>query len=374
MGTTINDGSCIYPATNFTLSNIAVLPELLNESSGLAFFNDGLWTHNDEGPDEIYKIDQTTGEIVQTVLIANSNNKDWEDFAEDNEYLYIGDFGNNGGDRTNLRIYRVAKNALGGLIANAEKIEFSYIDQTDFTEKHNNNDYDCEAFFYHNDSLHLFTKNWVDNKTRHYTVPTIPGIHVAQLRDSLDVNGLITGADIGADGVIVLQGYTEIGLNFMWLLYDYADHHYFSGNKRRIDLGTALTNSQTEGIAFTQNGEGFISSENFNSLPPRLLSFNTRQWTEDFISLNTDISSSIDFKLFPNPFSESLSIQFFEPLKTKSELRLFNSLGQVIKQLDIEEGDTQIQLNFGTDLINGWYWFQLREGKQIYQKKILKMD
>lgn len=374
MSALTNDGSCIYPATNYNLSSIAILPELLNESSGLAFFDGGLWTHNDGGVDEIYKIDQATGEIIQSVLIANSNNKDWEDFAEDNEYLYIGDFGNNGGDRTNLRVYRVEKNSLGGLIANAEKIEFSYIDQTDFTENHNNNDYDCEAFFYHNDSLHLFTKNWVDNKTRHYTVPTIPGVHVAQLRDSLDVNGLITAADIGSDGVISLLGYTEIGLNFMWLLYDYQDQHYFSGNKRRIDLGTALTNSQTEGITFTQNGEGFVSAENFNTLPPRLLSFTTRQWTEDFISSNKEVASPVSFELFPNPFSSELSIQFSAPIQNQSELILFNSLGQAIKTMGIEQGSSQVQLNIGNALINGWYWIQVSDGKQIYQKKILKMD
>jgi len=372
IGALTNDGSCIYPATNFTLSNIAILPDLLNESSGLAFFGDGLWTHNDEGVDEIYRIDQATGEVLQTVLVANSNNKDWEDFAEDSEYLYIGDFGNNGGDRTNLRFYRVLKNALGGLIANAEKIEFSYSDQTDFTENHNNNDYDCEAFFYHNDSIHLFTKNWVDNKTRHYTVPRTPGVHVAQLRDSFDVNGLITGADIGADGVITLLGYTEVGLNFMWLLYDYQDHHYFSGNKRRIDLGTALTNSQTEGIVFTQNGEGYISSENFNALPPRLLSFTTREWTEDFVSTNKDLTALPDFNLFPNPFSNELTIQFFDPTNNQVELTLFNSLGQVLKTVEIEEGISKTSVNIGNSLINGWYWIQLRDGKQIYQKKILK--
>ncbi len=374
IGAMTNDGSCIYPSTNYTLSNIAVLPDALSESSGLAFFNDDLWTHNDEGVDEIYKIDQTTGEILQSVLIANSNNKDWEDLAEDSEYLYIGDFGNNGGDRTNLRVYRVAKNSLGGLIANAEKIEFSYSDQTDFTENHNNNDYDCEAFFYHNDSLHLFTKNWVNNKTRHYTIPRIPGVHVAQLRDSLDVDGLITGADIGEDGVISLLGYTEVGFNFLWLLYDYDDHHYFSGNKRKINLGTALTNSQTEGITFTQNGEGFVGSEKFNTLPPRLLSFATREWTEDFISGNEEVLVISDFEVFPNPFSNELSIQFFEPTQNETEIILFNSLGQTIKTIELKEGLSQASLNIDNSLINGWYYVSVSDGRQIYQKKILKVD
>ena len=200
-----NDGSCIYGATQFQMEQRATLPDLLEESSGAAFIDGQLWTHNDGGnPNEIYRIDTLTGEILQTVLVGNLENEDWEDMAQNDTHLFIGDFGNNLGNRMDLGIGRIDRNDLGNLIVSAEFINFSFSDQTDFTERLNDNDYDCEAFFYYQDSLHLFTKNWVDEQTRHYTLPATPGTHVAQLRETFDVQGLIAGAAIDeASGTIL---------------------------------------------------------------------------------------------------------------------------------------------------------------------------
>ncbi|MEM8907233.1 MAG: hypothetical protein AAGD05_05240, partial [Bacteroidota bacterium] len=256
-----NDGSCVYAPTSYSLNSVALLPATLSESSGLALTTAGLWTHNDGGnAAELYRIDDTDGSIQQTITIANSMNQDWEDLAESEDYLYIGDFGNNNGDRMDLRIYRIDKSELGNAIVAAEVIEFAFSDQTDFSIQPNNHNFDCEAFFYYQDSLHLFSKNWVDNQTRHYSLPASPGSHTAILRESFDVQGLVTGADISEQGIISLIGYTGSGLNFMWLLFDYQAQQFFSGNKRRIDLGSGLTNSQTEGIVFEDQFTGYISS------------------------------------------------------------------------------------------------------------------
>ena len=103
-----NDGSCTYSTTDYSLTEIAILPDLINESSGLVFFDDQLWTHNDKGgEDKIYQIDTSTGVVIQTVVIAAADNDDWEDLAQDENHIYIGDFGNNKGDRMNLKIYKI---------------------------------------------------------------------------------------------------------------------------------------------------------------------------------------------------------------------------------------------------------------------------
>lgn len=48
------------------------------------------------------------GSTQRTVDVANAVNVDREDITTDGSWLYIGDVGNNSGDRTNLRVLRVA--------------------------------------------------------------------------------------------------------------------------------------------------------------------------------------------------------------------------------------------------------------------------
>ena len=104
---TQNDGSCTYPSTTYLPPPIAELPADLEEASGLAFFDHQLWTHRDGGNgSDLYVIDTLTGEVLQPFPQLGLLNVDWEDLAEDADYFYIGDFGNNVGNRNDLRIIR----------------------------------------------------------------------------------------------------------------------------------------------------------------------------------------------------------------------------------------------------------------------------
>ena len=343
VGATTNDGSCIYPTTNYSLNQIAILPALLEENSGLVFFDNQLWTHNDGGgADKLYQIDTMTGELLQTVIVAAAENEDWEDLAEDDEHVYIGDFGNNDGDRTDLRIYKVKKSQFSSGVTTAETIAFTFSDQTDFISANHANDYDCESFFFHNDSLHLFSKNWVNQKTRHYVLPTTPGTHTAALRDSFNVQGLLTGADISDDGVVALLGYDLSGNNWMWLCYDYEGTDFFSGNKRKISLGLALTNSQTEAIVFRENGRGYVSAEAFATLDAKLHQFNSSQWTTDLPVSVEQVITENPIQIFPNPTSGILKIDFenvlAQALEESFELQLFNSKGQFLQKRNRQSG------------------------------------
>lgn len=337
-----NDGSCLYSNTTYQMEQRAILPDAIPEPSGLAFFDNGLWTHNDGGnPNVFFQIDTTDGSVKQSVIITNADNMDWEDFAESEEYLFLGDFGNNPGNRTDLSILRIDKNDLNGSTVTADIIEFSYEDQIDFTEMHNDHDFDCEAFFYHNDSLHLFSKNWVDEQTRHYVLPATPGTHVAEVRETFDVNGLITAADISDDGVVALLGYTQAGINFMWLFFDYNNDFFFSGNKRAIQLGSIITNSQTEGIVFSKNGEGFVVAEEINVFPQRLLHFTTRQWTTDFTINTTDFLSTAGLNIYPNPMKDLLNLSWDESI-VNPRFDIYSILGQQLSSLKSEDYENEL--------------------------------
>jgi hypothetical protein len=269
----------------FRPARIADLPESLNETSGLASVNGQLWTINDGGnPAAIYQIDTASGRAIRTVVVRNAVNLDWEGLAQDDSSVYIGDFGNNAGNRKDLCILKITKEELldtANDTVQAEQIRFSYPDQDSFAIQFNTNNFDCEAFVYHNDSLHLFSKDWADLQTRHYSLPVVPGSHKALLVGQFNADGLITDASINARGNIVLLGYKKTGGRsyscFAWLLSGYKGPDVFSGNKRRIELGSALYVGQTEGIVLQNDNSGWISSESIRAgwfyEPARLFGF-----------------------------------------------------------------------------------------------------
>ena len=80
----------------------------ITESSGLINIQNQLVSHNDSGGDnKIYIINKENASIQSELTVLNSLNIDWEDVSIDSNYIYIGDFGNNYGNRDDLVIYKV---------------------------------------------------------------------------------------------------------------------------------------------------------------------------------------------------------------------------------------------------------------------------
>ncbi len=239
----------------------------------MVYIEGQLWTINDGGnPAGIYQIDTSSGRILRTVVVSNAVNTDWESITQDESNVYVGDFGNNSGNRTDLCILKIPKSAIFGSsndTVQAGFIHFSYPDQVEFTRTFYHSDYDCEAFFYQNDSLHLFTKDWLDQQTKHYVVTVDTGIFKARLVEKFNAEGLITDASMNDKGNIVLLGYKNKGGRFYrcfaWLLSDYKEGLYFSGRKYRVDLGSAIHLGQSEGIVLRNDDSGWISSESIRA-------------------------------------------------------------------------------------------------------------
>ena len=278
----VNDGSCVYPPTTLPSQVLCDIDSIfLEETSGIVPLGPDLWSHADGAEHTIYRIDSLSPAILQPVDVNRGGNTDWEDMTWSGDYVYIGDFGNNSGSRTNLRILRVLRSDITDTTTNvdADIINFYYVDQVDFTANHNNHPFDCEAFFFWNDSLHLFTKDWANHRTKHYIIPADTGNHAAQVVDSFDVQGLITSASIQDDGLIVLLGYSFSGgaQCFVWMLNDYEGGRFFSGNKRRFFLGSPGVVGQSEGICLRGENKGYITNEKFQqfifNVPPQLRAF-----------------------------------------------------------------------------------------------------
>jgi len=266
---TVNDGSCTYNDVSIKPSFNANLDTKLNETSGLLWWNNQVWTHNDSGGEPaLFAVDAATGKITKKVTVSNATNIDWEDIAQDNTYIYIGDIGNNAnGNRRDLKIYKVRKSDVSTkATVKASIINFSYDDQTNFTPTGSNNtNFDCEALIAYGDSLFLFSKDWIDNKTRLYKLPKKPGTYKAANIGELNVQGLITGADIiAAKKVIVLTGYNAVVTPFIYLLYDFTGNHFFAANKRKAGISQSFL--QAEGICAISNTDFYMSNERLQTL------------------------------------------------------------------------------------------------------------
>ena len=202
---------------NKAIKTIVYSPELIsdqlspkvNEQSGMVWHKDLFWVINDSDClPELLAYDMN-GELKKNLHISNASNKDWEDLAEDEQYIYIGDFGNNRGARKDLRVLRVLKSDMDKqteLVV--DSITFVWADQQDFSKRNMKHDFDCEAFFAYGDSLYFFTKNWANKKTRLYSMPKLPGNYQLKPIAEFDVDFMVTGADITADGkTVALVGY-----------------------------------------------------------------------------------------------------------------------------------------------------------------------
>lgn len=258
---TENNGSCLYASAKVKAVFSEKLSDSIRETSGLIAFENLLWTHNDNRNTTLYGLD-TKGQIKKKIPLQGLKNNDWEEISQDSSYLYIGDFGNNyKGNRKDLRILRIEKKSLLLNKPIIETIAFSYANQTDFkVQKANTTDFDCEAFVVTQSSIYLFTKQWQQNKTSVYVLPKNPGTHIAQLKETINVDGLITGATyLPSRKLMVLCGYSKTVQPFLYLLYDYRESDFLSGNKRKINI--SLPFHQIEGIA-TQDGlHYYVTSE-----------------------------------------------------------------------------------------------------------------
>ena len=248
------------------LNLITGLNDTISETSGLLIMDGKLITHNDSGnsPD-LYEIDTITGLIARTVHVSNAQNVDWEDITCDDNYIYIGDFGNNTGSRTDLKVYRISKNDFLNTVNDtvfADTILFSYAEQTNFTPAPYATNFDAEAMISLEDSLYIFSKNWGNARSYVYALPKNPGIYALSIIDSLETQGFVTGADYdSASNSIVLVGYTFTS-SFLVQLNAFSGSSFSSGDLNRYNL--TLPNGysyQTEGISFQSSNYLYVSSE-----------------------------------------------------------------------------------------------------------------
>ncbi len=264
--TTVDDNT-LEPM--FKFEQVGTLDPSIKESSGLVTINDRLYTHNDKRGTARFLNINTTGNLKNTIGYENIDVRDWEDIAVDDTHVYLADIGNNLGNKTDLKIFKIQKTDLEASQPNAAVIEFYFNDQIIFDNNElNKTGYDAEALVAINDHLYVFTKDWINLTTTMYRVDKNAGTYALNPINTFDIGGLITGATRSAQGDIILCGYSRTLFPFLCRIG--MDNEQNPTLKEKIDLTTFIGNpSQIEGISYYQtiNGQAvyYLTSEEFTT-------------------------------------------------------------------------------------------------------------
>lgn len=316
------------------------LDAALNETSGLLYLNNTLITHNDSAnTNQLFDIDTSTGAVARTVTITNATNEDWEDLTQDGTYIYIGDFGNNQGDRTDLKIYRISiADYFSSTSVTADVINFSYSNQTDFTSSPLATNFDAEALIHYNNMLYVFSKNWLDGKTNIYELSKVPGTHSISMIDTIESQGLVSGATHNTfDGSIMICGY-DINGPFLIQLSAFNSGLFSNGNVIKTTVGIPVNYSpQIEGVIPINATEYYLSAEENSSNASGLYSFNVS-------TLNVEGYNDASISFYPNPAENTITLSQYD-----CETKIYAITGQMVKtstekQIDISDLSSGVYL------------------------------
>ena len=328
------------------------LPDEINETSGLIFLENKIITHNDSGYDPIlYEIDSINGQITRKVVIENAINTDWEDICYDDEYIYIGDFGNNYGNRTDLKVYKITRSDYFNYdTVTASVIKFSYKEQTDFSDQLLETNFDAESLLSIDDSLYIFSKNYGNFKSYIYSLSKTSGEFQIEKRDSIGPIGLITGAEYNKYSNTILL--TGMSLNpFVIELKNYHSGKFSNGEiiSHTLELDES---KQIEGICNLGENEYLIASEKTTS--------NAFLYKLILSSLSAFTPPKEQIKLYPNPCKTKVTIE-----SNFTELfDIYSSSGELIQK----EKTSPINIS---NLTSGIYMIRQSNSKNNKSHKIV---
>jgi len=239
-----------------------VLPKIINETSGLEFYNNNFITHNDSGGEPSLYVFNEMGEVIETIGLDKNpdfeiENNDWEDITNDNEYLFVADTGNNFGNRDNLNIIRVSKGTdlmVDGII------EISYSDQESFFPRPKHK-YDAEAIIVIEDKIALFSKDRENLNTDLYLVnKNQNGSQILTSEVSYDVNTLITGGDYDEDrNLLALVSYNSNGNQYLLLFKNFKLNDLENNTFKKFKI--PLEQAQIEAVKIIDEKTFWVTSE-----------------------------------------------------------------------------------------------------------------
>lgn len=231
----------------------------LSEISGLTFNGTYFIGINDSGNGPyIYFLDTTDFSIVNKIKLSGAKNIDWEEACYYDGYLYLGNFGNNFGNRKDLSIYRVKLSLIESGEVPFEEMRINYQMQKQHFSNPYMHIYDCEAFSVDTSGIRLYSKDWANRLCRMYRLPfSTDNISIVPV-DSVNLGFLVTGSFFDNDsGRLFLCGYED--KDTFLVIFDNAVEDRFSSEFRKYNL-PSLKNLQVESI-FVKDNLIYLASE-----------------------------------------------------------------------------------------------------------------
>ena len=240
-----------------------LLPDTLAESSGLYCLENSAFTVNDSGNTAtLFEIDATGTIVSETQL--DKPNTDWEAVTANQNFIYIGDIGNNRGDRSNLTIEVVERDTLryhGTLSIDYE----GYQAGSNVPYAH---DFDAEAMTWRDGKLLVFSKSWASRVSRVYEVDSKASTQVLKAAGYIDgLPGVITGADWDSKRQqFVIVGYASDPFgNFDTFLAEVTPGFKVSR------IWPLPDHDQVEGVCAAPDGSYWVTQEAVGDSPATLL-------------------------------------------------------------------------------------------------------
>jgi len=184
----------------------------------------------------------------------------------------------------------------------------------------------------------------------------------------------------GLEGLTTISGSLSIGTNFYGYILGNTsltsltglDHVISIGGDLEIIGNYSLSTCEVESICnYLASPNGAIS---IYDNAPGCNSQEEVQQACPTISVE-ELEPTGQLCLFPNPFSNSVTIEYKLAYPGITEINIYNQIGQVIKEFVHQESRVGInKLIWQTeDILSGIYFIRLQAGKEIITKKIIKL-
>ena len=140
-------------------------------------------------------------------------------------------------------------------------------------------------------------------------------------------------------------GYSDVLQPFFYLLYDFQNNDFATGNKRKVIVAN-LPFHQTEGIATTNGLRYFVSNEKMTSPvanAQKLHTFDLTNFLGTYLSsIPTGISTNKKeaFSVYPNPATDVLYLKGI----TEGSYSVYNSIGQVMLTGNLQASGVPVQM------------------------------
>ena len=230
------------------------LPDILEETSGLAILNDTLWTLNDSGNEAALYAISTKGALLDK-RDTTKTNIDWEDMTIVKGNMLVADMGNNFGTRKNLHLLEI--DLSNGGATTLDSIPFHYPEQDNFDFQQDTH-FDAEGIVVVENKIVVFTKNRSTLTSEVYVISPSGG--PATKMGSLAVGSLITGADYHQESkTLALTGYRRDDNQYLYVIDNFSLSAVADANISQYDLD--FNGAQIEAISIKDAKTFWITSE-----------------------------------------------------------------------------------------------------------------